>query len=515
MLYSEPRMHPGSKKGALAVVAAASALALIALLALLFGDNGPTLSARSPGSDGAPSDRRSRVSREAFSSSFEAGGAALPSGRAPDYAPSPADWPGFRGALRDGIAHESTGLSGLEAAPKLLWEVSLGEGHAGAAVADGRVYVLDYLEDSKRDALRCLSLADGEELWRRSYPSPMKRNHGFSRTVPAVAGAYVLSLGPLGRLMCCDRLSGALSWAMDLPAEFGAQIPLWYAGQCPLVDGGVAVVAPGGRTLLAGIDMETGRILWESGNPQAWQMTHSSVMVQEAGGAKLYLYAGSGGVAAVEAPAEADIGALRAEFAAGARKAAAEASDPAPLAAAIRWSSGAWTAQVVAPSPIGFSDGKVFLTAGYGAGSAMFRPEGAGAKLLWSKASDEGLASEQQTPILAGGLLHGVMPKDGGELRGMLVAATADGNIVWTSGKAARFGIGPYLMADGKVYVLDEEGTLTAMKVDAEGCRKLGSFAAVPSGVDAWAPMAMAGTRLLLRDSTRMMCYELAAGGGE
>ena len=41
---------------------------------------------------------------------------------------------------------------------------------AGAAVADGRVYVLDYDVENKADAMRCLSLADGREIWKFVCP---------------------------------------------------------------------------------------------------------------------------------------------------------------------------------------------------------------------------------------------------------------------------------------------------------------------------------------------------------
>ena len=53
---------------------------------------------------------------------------------------------------------------------RILWSVNdLGEGYAGAAVANGRVYVLDYDEVREADSLRCFSLDDGKEIWRRWY----------------------------------------------------------------------------------------------------------------------------------------------------------------------------------------------------------------------------------------------------------------------------------------------------------------------------------------------------------
>ena len=66
------------------------------------------------------------------------------------------------------------------------------------------VYASDYLEEDKADALRCFSLISGEELWQRKYSVHVKRNHGMSRTVPAINDKYVVTMGPKGHVMCSD-----------------------------------------------------------------------------------------------------------------------------------------------------------------------------------------------------------------------------------------------------------------------------------------------------------------------
>ena len=83
----------------------------------------------------------------------------------------PGFWPQFRGPNRDGISPETTPLArAWEAAgPRPLWAVDCGDGYAGVAVAQGRVYLMDYDKDKKQNALRCLSLADGGEIWRYAY----------------------------------------------------------------------------------------------------------------------------------------------------------------------------------------------------------------------------------------------------------------------------------------------------------------------------------------------------------
>jgi outer membrane protein assembly factor BamB len=90
-------------------------------------------------------------------------------------------WPWFRGPGRDNLVADATPLAKTfpPGGPKVLWSVDLGYGYAAPAVRAGRVYVLDYDQSKKADALRCLSLADGKELWRRSYSVEVKFNHGM------------------------------------------------------------------------------------------------------------------------------------------------------------------------------------------------------------------------------------------------------------------------------------------------------------------------------------------------
>ena len=61
---------------------------------------------------------------------------------------------------------------------------------ADAAVDRGRVYLMDYAGADRQRVLRCLSLADGREIWRYAYPLSAKRNHGVTRTVPSVADPF-------------------------------------------------------------------------------------------------------------------------------------------------------------------------------------------------------------------------------------------------------------------------------------------------------------------------------------
>lgn len=434
-----------------------------------------------PGMDGSPSrnEQSSRTIRIGeFFRLFESAAASLPG-----------SWPRFRGSRSDNISREEIQLAdswGPEG-PEILWRVGLGEGHAAPAVLDGRVYVLDYDERMNADALRCFSLVEGEELWRRWYTVQVKRNHGMSRTVPAVNDRYVVSIGPRCHVMCLDSIDGSLEWGIDLEREYGTQIPLWYTAQCPLLDGQTAVLAPcGDQALMIGVDCQTGEVLWQTPNPEGLQMSHSSIMTMTLNDRRMYVYAAIGGVVGISAE-QGDRG-------------------------AVLWQTDAWSPRVVAPSPVILEDGRIFLTAGYGAGSMMLQVSKQGqeyaAEPLYSYRPQEGLACEQQTPILYDGHLFGIMPKDGGELRNQFVCYHPEGRIVWTSGPTNRYGLGPFMAADGKFFILGEDGVLTMIRATTAGFELL-DRAKVLEGRDPWGPLALAGGRMLLRDSTEMVCIDL------
>ena len=399
-------------------------------------------------------------------------------------------WPRFRGPDFDNIAKDGPRLADAWGpnGPPVLWKVDLGEGHAAPVVLGGRVYVLDYDEKARADAVRCFSLEDGREIWRRSYSVVAKRNHGMSRTVPAVTEQYIVTVGPRCHVVCLDTATGDFRWGIDLEREYGTEEPLWYTGQCPLIDEGRAILAPAGpEVLMMAVDCATGATVWKTPNPQGWDMSHSSIMPMTIGGKRMYVYCAVGGVAGVSA-------------------------EPAD-AGTLLWQL-PWNAKVIAPSPVPLDDGKIFLAAGYGEGGMMIQiHENNGvftAEILDKHGPKDGLACEQQTPIYYDGLLYGIMPKDAGALREQFVCYRPDGSLVWSSGKSNRFGLGPFLLADGKFYILDDSGTLTMARVSRDGYVPLAQ-AKVLNGQDAWGPIALAGDRMLVRDSKQMVCIAVGA----
>lgn len=398
-------------------------------------------------------------------------------------------WPRFRGAEFDNIKKTGAGLiEKFDSDPRIQWSVELGEGHAGPSVYKGKVYLLDYDEEVKADMLKCYSLKDGEELWRRWYNVNIKRNHGMSRTIPALTEDYILTIGPRSHVMCLDRESGDLRWGMDIEKLYGTEIPFWYTGQCPLIDDNKAIIATGGDAIMIAVDCATGELLWEVPNPGLWKMSHSSILPWVYQDIKMYVYSAVGGVIAIGAEGD--------------------------YAGKVLWQSNEWSCSVVAPSPVCMPDGKVFLTAGYGAGSMVFQINYTNGEFTATKLYDykpkDGLACEQQTPVYHDGLLFGILPKDAGPMRNQFICVDPRDTreVVWASGKTHRFGLGPYMIADGKFFILNDEGTLSIVKPDRKSFVLLDQIK-VFEGHDAWAPLAIADGYLLLRDANNMYCMNI------
>ena len=391
-------------------------------------------------------------------------------------------WNQFRGPSRDNISHGKTSLARTWPAtgPREVWSVDCGEGYAGAAVQQGRVYLMDYDAAKKQSALRCLSLADGREIWRFAYPLALKRNHGVTRTVPTLTDKYLVAMDSKCNVLCLDATSGKLLWSINLVREYGATVPQWYAGQCPLIDDNRVILAPGGpEALLLAVDLATGKPLWRTPNPRGWKMTHSSVMTMEIGGRPTYVYCGSAGVLGVSAKD-----------------------------GAILWESTDWKISIATvPSPLVLPEGWVLLTGGYNAGSVLLQLKETGGVLapqVGYKLAPEVFGATQHTPILLDGNIYAT------RANGQFVCLSPAGEVRWTSPAGDSFGLGSFLFADGLFFILNGDGRLTLADPSAGSFHPLAQ-AQVLKGGESWAPMALADGLLLVRDLNRLACLDVAA----
>ncbi len=453
---------------------------LLGLCALLFLGPSFEVVARVPGLDGRP-----QQAQKGLSETIRPGEPILGPGVPMEVVDA---WPAFRGADRTNVAPVPSGDVPLarkwpSGGPPILWHVELGPGHAGPASAAGRVLVLDYDVAAQADTIRCFSLENGAEIWRNSYPVEVPENHGNSRTVPAIQGNRVVTLGPKCHLACWDLMTGQCRWFIDLVARYGTRVPPWYTGQCPVIDGDRVIVAPAGDVFMVALDLETGNEVWKTPRFADWDMTHSSIVKIVVAGKSVYVYAASGGVAFVDS----EHGKLLCQ-------------------------TSAWLGKMATcPTPVDVGAGRLFLCGGYGAGSILMELVASDgnwvAKPVW-RLTGRQYGSEHQTPVFFNGFIYGSRSKPGAE---QFVCMDLHGQIRWESG-ADKFARGPYLIADGLIYALDENGTLYLIEAQPDSYRVLDRFTIWSDAHDAWGPMALVGGRLLVRDFSRLVCLDVTAG---
>ena len=426
---------------------------------------------RLPGADGRPA------------TSAVAGGGGPKAGSLQTFDGKPSSvessWPCFRGSDFDAINKENIPLLRQFSVngPKKLWQIQLGEGYAGAAVWKGRVYVIDYDMSRQADAIRCFGLDDGKEIWRYSYPVKIKRNHGMSRTAPTAADGFVVTMGPKCHVACLNAETGQFIWGIDLVGEYGTQEPLWYAGQCPRIENGRAIIAPGGKALMIAVECATGEVVWRTENPEQWQMTHSSILPMTFAGKRMYVYCASGGVVGVDAEN-----------------------------GRVLWKTDQWKLKTNVPTPVDMGDGKIFFCAGYNKGSMMLQLKREGEEIipqiLFTLKPDV-FGADQQTPIFYQGYFYGV----GADKQ--LACMDTNGKILWKSGTANKYGLGSYMIADGKIIILNDEGVLSFIEAKPD-VFELITQAKVLDGHESWGPPALVGGRLIVRDLTSMVCLDVS-----
>lgn len=175
-------------------------------------------------------------------------------------------WPQWHGPTRDCFVSgpawpTSLGKDHL----KLLWHVDLGPGYSGPIVAAERVFVAE-TKEKKTEIVRALDRATGRELWKSDWPGAMsvafmaKRNGDWIRSTPAYDGESLYIAGMRDVLVCLDAKTGKQRWRVDFVERFKAPLPDFGFVCSPLVVGNFVYVQAGAG--FCKLDKQTGKVLW-------------------------------------------------------------------------------------------------------------------------------------------------------------------------------------------------------------------------------------------------------------
>lgn len=410
-----------------------------------------------------------------------------------------ADWPQWRGPLRDGHAAEQALLeSWPENGPRIKWQSdALGRGYSTAAVADGFLYTLGS-DDTNCFAI-CLDAATGKAVWKTTIARASNRddyNHGWGggpRSTPTIDGDQVFVLSDIGNVVSLEKTTGEIQWQVDVVQAFSGKIPMWGYSESLLVDGDRVVVTPGEANFMVALDRTSGEKVWQSNDTNA-PAHYVSPIKSAVGDRSFYVTASKPGLLAF------DVQSGNPVF-----------SDP---------STGNGVA--VIPTPIVKGD-LVYHTSGYGSGNTLLelspaKDAGAGQGGIDAKSvyhlSGKTMQNHHGGVVLVDGVIYGYTAANGGV---WMAQDMMSGETLWEE-KIGRDGSGSIAYADGRLYCYyDRDGSLFLVEPSRQGWQLKGqlklpqetSLAREKGAI--WAHPIIADGMLIIRDQDLMFAYDIAS----
>jgi outer membrane protein assembly factor BamB len=181
------------------------------------------------------------------------------------------DWPQWRGANRDGVSAEKGLLKEWpKDGPPLVWKArGAGRGYSSLAVAKGRIYTLGLRGD--REFIVALDVATGKEVWATPHGGAFKNDRGDGpRGTPTVDGERLYALGGNGDLSAVEVHNGKIAWTMNVLQKFGGSNPRWGLSESPLVLGEKLLVNAGGPgASIVALNKKDGAVIWQSQDEKA------------------------------------------------------------------------------------------------------------------------------------------------------------------------------------------------------------------------------------------------------
>lgn len=384
------------------------------------------------------------------------------------------DWPQWRGPNRDARVTGFTVPAVWPKAPAKKWATAVGEGVSSPALVGDKVFV--FTREGEDEVLRCLSAADGSEVWKDKYAAKavtgaaagFKGQQSFKgpRSSPAVADGKVCTLGVGGVVSCVDAASGKVAWRKDTKTW-----PFFYTSCSPLVADKLCVVMlgsggkGGGKGELTAFDLTSGDVKWKWPGDAAG---YGSPVVMTAGGTKQVVVLTEGNLVGV---ALADGKLLW----------------KAPLSAG-RYSTG---------TPV--VDGQTVICAGQ-AFTIEKMPDGFAAKPAW-----KGQAPHQyNTPVLKDGVLYGLSGQ--GRATNLFAQDVKTGKVLWTD-PTPRGECGEVVDAGPVLVMLSSNSELVAFKPSKTGYEEVAKYKVADTAT--WSYPILAGSRVIVKDNTSVVAWAL------
>ncbi len=212
----------------------------------------------------------------------------------------PGDWPGFRGANRDGrLAGVTIATDWTKSPPKELWRRRVGPAWSSLAVIGPRLYTQEQRGDD--ELVICYDADTGDEIWSHAEKTRFTEVVAGPgpRGTPTFHAGKIYAQGANGALLCLDAGTGAVKWSQDIAKDSEAKIPVWGFSGSPLIAHGLVTTfagGPEGKAVLA-YDAETGKLNWTAGDGT---LSYGSTQESTLGGVDQILMTTDAGLTSLE-----------------------------------------------------------------------------------------------------------------------------------------------------------------------------------------------------------------------
>jgi outer membrane protein assembly factor BamB len=406
----------------------------------------------------------------------------------PDDPPQPdgivvGDWPWLLGPEHTGLSRE-TGLLKTwgEKGPPLLWKL---EGpaddvtYAAPSIVGNTLILFHRVKDE--EVVEALAADTGKRIWRFAYPTAYVDRYGYHggpRCSPCIDGdartGRVYTHGAEGKLHCLEIATGKVVWQRDTTADFKAQPNFFGVGPSPLLEGDKVLLNLGGPDTgtIAALDKATGKTLWTATEHGAGYATPICATTPDGKRHALFLT----------------------------REGAVDVD---PADGRVRWTYAFRSRtfeSVNAATPLVIGD-LVYLSASYRVGAALLRLKGDGFEEVRRGPNEMG--NHFATSLHVGGYVYGF---DGRHTSDTVLKCVelSTGKSVWTHRGLGR---GAMTRADGRFYILSEEGRLVCAELTPAGYKELaGADLLEPVG---WIAPVLSRGKLYIRNERTLLCLDV------
>lgn len=383
------------------------------------------------------------------------------------------EWPGFRGARRDGIVPATRIVTDWAASPPVeQWRRSVGPGWSSFAVQGGFFYTQE--QRGEEEVVSCYDAATGEPVWRHGDATRFwEANAGAGpRGTPTLHGGRVYTFGATGIVSSLDAGDGSVVWSRNAAAEGEIEVPYWGFSSSPLVVDDLVVVALSG--LLVAFDLETGEPRWQGPADPEGGDGYSSPHLAKVDGVRQILLLRPAGIVGVS-----------------------------PADGSLLWEH-AWSGYPIV-QPAFTANGDILFSVTDKSGIRRLSvAQGAG---------DQWTVEERWTSIRLKPYFNDFVVHKGhayGFDGGILAAIELEnGERRW---KGGRYGQGQLLLLPEQdlLLVLSEDGELVLVEASPEGFTEIAKIPAIEGKT--WNHPVLVDDLLLVRNDREMVAFQLARG---